>query len=138
MWSVSRTARHFHSSIPCNLCALSVRPRSLRCQHVFMCSNQTAQSITAVWVHCAAERGMWRACSWPWGRKKRTFRTIPRVTKQFKLLLRRAGVQWVRGWSYKFIDMLLFVGAALVVGEPYMDQCRTCMTGCNTVTVMYG
>ena len=38
------------------------------------------------------------------------------MPKQFKLLLRRAGVKWVRGWSYKFIDMLLFVGAALVVG----------------------
>ncbi|KAL0037315.1 hypothetical protein WJX79_001603 [Trebouxia sp. C0005] len=62
------------------------------------------------------QHGVWRACSWPWGRKKRRFRTIPGVTKQFKLLLRRAGVKWVRGWSYKFIDMLLFVGAALVVG----------------------
>ena len=75
--------------------------------------------ITPVWVRCAAEHGVWRACSWPWGRKKRRFRTIPGVTKQFKLLLRRAGVKWVRGWSYKFIDMLLFVGAALVVGEPH-------------------
>ncbi|DBB02881.1 TPA: hypothetical protein ACH3X1_013486 [Trebouxia sp. C0004] len=62
------------------------------------------------------QRGVWGACRWPWGRKKRRFRTIPGVTKQFKLLLRRAGVKWVRGWSYKFIDMLLFVGAALVVG----------------------
>ncbi len=94
--------------------------------------------ITPNWVHRAAEHGVWRACSWPWGRKKRRFRTIPGVTKQFKLLLRRAGVKWVRGWSYKFIDMLLFVGAALVVGEPCMNLCRPCMTGCNTVIVMRG
>ncbi len=94
--------------------------------------------VTPVWMYCVVERGVWRACSWPWGRKKRRFRTIPGVTKQFKLLLRRAGVKWVRGWSYKFIDMLLFVGAALVVGEPCMDQCSTCMTGCNTVTVIHG
>lgn len=58
----------------------------------------------------------WACWSWPFQRKKRKFRSIPGVTKQFKLLLRRAGVKWVRGWSYKFIDMLLFVGAALVVG----------------------
>ena len=54
---------------------------------------------------------------WPWHRKQRRYRSIPGVPKQFKLLLRRAGVKWIRGWSYKFIDMLLFAGAALVVGE---------------------
>ncbi|KAL3159876.1 hypothetical protein ABBQ38_010274 [Trebouxia sp. C0009 RCD-2024] len=58
----------------------------------------------------------WACCSWPFRRKKRRYRSIPGVPKQFKLLLRRAGVKWVRGWTYKFIDMLLFVGAALVVG----------------------
>ena len=53
----------------------------------------------------------------PFRRKRRRYRSIPGVPKQFKLLLRRAGVKWIRGWSYKFIDMLLFAGAALVVGE---------------------
>ena len=26
-------------------------------------------------------------------------------------------MKWVRGWGYKFIDLLLFVTAALVIGE---------------------
>lgn len=63
-----------------------------------------------------AGRWAWHCYSWPFRRKKKRYRSIPGVPKQFKLLLRRAGVKWVRGWSYKFIDMLLFVGAALVVG----------------------
>lgn len=64
-----------------------------------------------------AGRAAWEGCSWPFRQKKKRYRSIPGVPKQFKLLLRRAGVKWVRGWSYKFIDMLLFVGAALVVGN---------------------
>ena len=39
---------------------------------------------------------------------------------QLKLMLRRAVVKWIRGWSYKFIDMLLFAGAALVVGNTFL------------------
>ena len=54
---------------------------------------------------------------WPFRRRQKRYRSIPGVPKQFKLLLRRAGVKWIRGWSYKFIDMLLFAGAALVVGQ---------------------
>ena len=50
-------------------------------------------------------------------RKRSRYRSIPGNWAQFKLLFRRAGVKWVRGWGYKFIDLLLFVTAALVVGK---------------------
>ena len=33
------------------------------------------------------------------------------------LLVRRAGVKWVRDWGVKFLDVCLFAGAALVIGE---------------------
>ena len=65
-----------------------------------------------------AGRGCWkclRRFSW---RKRSRYRRIPGNWAQFKLLFRRAGVKWVRGWGYKFIDLLLFVTAALVIGVP--------------------
>lgn len=75
----------------------------------------------------------WACCSWPFRRKKKRYRSIPGVPKQFKLLLRRAGVKWVRGWSYKFIDMLLFVGAALVVGALVVSVLVDSHRGCCAV-----
>ncbi len=50
-------------------------------------------------------------------RKRSRYRSIPGNWAQFKLLFRRAGLKWVRGWGYKFIDLLLFVTAALVIGK---------------------
>ena len=59
-----------------------------------------------------------RIASWRRQRKRASrYRSIPGVAKQYNLLLRRAGLKWVRGWTVKFIDLLLFVGAATVVGE---------------------
>ena len=59
-----------------------------------------------------------RIASWRRQRKRASrYRSIPGVAKQYNLLLRRAGLKWVRGWTTKFIDLLLFVGAATVVGE---------------------
>ena len=49
---------------------------------------------------------------------KARYRRVPGFRKQFTLLLRRAGVKWVRNWGLKFVDLLLFAGAALCVGEP--------------------
>ena len=72
--------------------------------------------VTGAW-HIAGHSTI-ACCRLPWRRRRRRYRSIPGVPKQFKLLLRRAGVKWVRGWSYKFIDILLFAGAALVVGQP--------------------
>ena len=48
---------------------------------------------------------------------KARYRRVPGFRKQFTLLLRRAGVKWVRNWSLKFVDLLLFAAAALCVGE---------------------
>ena len=70
----------------------------------------------------AAGKACWkclRRFSW---RKRSRYRRIPGNWAQFKLLFRRAGVKWVRGWGYKFIDLLLFVTAALVIGAPHMER----------------
>ena len=32
--------------------------------------------------------------------------------------MRRAGVKWVRNWGVKFLDVCMFAGAALVIGDP--------------------
>ena len=54
-----------------------------------------------------------------WRRRRRArYRSIPGAGAQFGLLFRRAGVKWVRNWGYKFVDLLLYVAAALVVGAP--------------------
>ena len=54
-----------------------------------------------------------------WRRRRRSrYRSTPGAGAQFGLLFRRAGVKWVRNWGYKFVDLLLFVFAALVVGVP--------------------
>ena len=55
--------------------------------------------------------------------KRSRYRSIPGNWAQFKLLFRRAGLKWVRGWGYKFIDLLLFVTAALVIGKPILLSC---------------
>ena len=57
-------------------------------------------------------------------RKRSRYRSIPGNWAQFKLLFRRAGLKWVRGWGYKFIDLLLFVTAALVIGKPLLSCCQ--------------
>lgn len=57
----------------------------------------------------------WRSvCS----RKKTRYRAIPGTLGQFNLLVRRAGVKWVRNWGVKFLDVCMFAGAALVIGPP--------------------
>ena len=52
-----------------------------------------------------------------WRRRRPRYRAIPGAYAQFGLLFRRAGVKWVRNWGLKIVDLLLFVAAALVVGE---------------------
>ena len=42
---------------------------------------------------------------------------VPGAPMQFLLLLKRAGLKWVRGWGHKFVELLLFASAGLVVGE---------------------
>lgn len=64
----------------------------------------------------AAGRWCWRRLA-AGRRRPSRYRSIPGNWAQFKLLFRRAGVKWVRGWGYKFIDLLLFVTAAVVIGE---------------------
>ena len=54
----------------------------------------------------------------PWRRKRPRYRAIPGAGQQYRLLFRRAGIKWVRNWGLKIVDLLLFVAAALVVGEP--------------------
>ena len=46
------------------------------------------------------------------------YRRTPGSLAQFVLLLKRAGIKWVRGWGLKFVELLLFVFAAMVVGTP--------------------
>ena len=55
--------------------------------------------------------------------KKPRYRAIPGTLGQFNLLVRRAGVKWVRNWGVKFLDVCLFAGAALVIGA-----CPPCTT----------
>lgn len=57
-------------------------------------------------------------CGWrsACGRKKTRYRAIPGTPGQFNLLVRRAGVKWVRNWGIKFLDVCLFAGAALIIG----------------------
>ena len=70
--------------------------------------------LLGLWACCSCDYyRLWQMCT---ARKKR-YRSIPGVAKQFSLLLRRAGIKWVRRWQLKFVDLLLFVGAAIVVGE---------------------
>lgn len=58
----------------------------------------------------------WLLFGWEWGTGVR-YRRVPGASKQFRLLLRRAGVKWVRGWGLKFVDLLLFIGSAIVIGN---------------------
>ena len=61
------------------------------------------------WLLC----GCWVACCC---RKKSRYRAIPGTFGQFNLLVRRAGVKWVRNWGVKFLDVCLFAAAALIIG----------------------
>lgn len=64
-----------------------------------------------------------------WRRRRPRYRAIPGAGAQFGLLFRRAGTKWVRNWGLKIIDLLLFVAAALVVGEcpcPGVISMRLC------------
>ncbi len=61
------------------------------------------------WLLC----GCWVACCC---RKKSRYRAIPGTFGQFNLLVRRAGVKWVRNWGIKFLDVCLFAAAALIIG----------------------
>ena len=65
------------------------------------------------WVHWLL-CGCWLACCC---RKKSRYRAIPGTFGQFNLLVRRAGVKWVRNWGIKFLDVCLFAAAALVIGQ---------------------
>ncbi len=57
--------------------------------------------------------GCWLGCCC---RKKSRYRAIPGTLGQFNLLVRRAGVKWVRNWGIKFLDVCLFAMAALIIG----------------------
>lgn len=77
---------------------------------------------TGAWWH------FW-LCGWRslCGRKKTRYRAIPGTLGQFNLLVRRAGVKWVRNWGIKFLDVCLFAGAALIIGEsPHSSPCNPC------------
>ncbi len=78
-------------------------------------SVNTTRSMCApagAWVHWLL-CGCWVACCC---RKKSRYRAIPGTFGQFNLLVRRAGVKWVRNWGIKFLDVCLFAAAALIIG----------------------
>ncbi|KAK9803611.1 hypothetical protein WJX72_004863 [[Myrmecia] bisecta] len=79
-------------------------------------SGEKPLGCGAACLHKLRAAGRW-LCS---ARKKASrYRSIPGTRQQYVLLLRRAGLKWVRGWGYKFTDLLMFVGAALVVGASH-------------------
>ena len=81
--------------------------------------SETKSAVRCVWVRAGAWVhwllcGCWLACCC---RKKSRYRAIPGTFGQFNLLVRRAGVKWVRNWGIKFLDVCLFAAAALVIGQ---------------------
>ncbi|BDA44911.1 probable broad substrate specificity ATP-binding cassette transporter at N-terminal half [Coccomyxa sp. Obi] len=69
-------------------------------------------------LHCCGAWWHFWLCGWRsvCGRKKTRYRAIPGTLGQFNLLVRRAGVKWVRNWGVKFLDVCMFAGAALIIG----------------------
>ncbi|GAB4822174.1 hypothetical protein N2152v2_009220 [Parachlorella kessleri] len=47
---------------------------------------------------------------------RRGYRSTPGVARQFVVLLVRAGTKWARGWTSKFLDLLLLLLAGVVTG----------------------
>ncbi len=77
-------------------------------------------SHAGAWVHWLL-CGCWVACCC---RKKSRYRAIPGTFGQFNLLVRRAGVKWVRNWGIKFLDVCLFAAAALIIGGHLLAPSR--------------
>ncbi|KAK9908170.1 hypothetical protein WJX75_003729 [Coccomyxa subellipsoidea] len=84
------------------------------------CADKQAgcAALCASCLHCCGAWWHFWLCGWrlACGRKKTRYRAIPGTLGQFNLLVRRAGVKWVRNWGIKFLDVCLFAGAALIIG----------------------